>query len=751
MFSYVLPFFLGVLAVQQLPSLPSLSILLVLSIIPAGFAYYRYWRIVIFLLGVIWAIVFSLLRLSDRLPLSLQGQLIAIEGRVTGLPDYDDRKVKFDFLVTKPVEDFPKKIRLSWYFPKEIIKTNQTWALTVKLKRPHGLFNPHGFDYEKWLFTQNIGATGYIRSKPKPELLRLENTGVTVDEVRQFIADQLDRLLVNSDNKGIIKALTIGDKKDLSEHQWAIFRDTGTVHLLAISGLHIGLVSGFMYVLMWRVGGWVRLVSPQSSAAVSAMLIALLYAALAGFSLPTQRSLIMLVVAMVTLIYQRKVTVLTTLSLAVLAVLMVDPLVVLSASFWLSFAAVIIIVYSLAGRLGKINVWVSTTKVHCITALGLSPLLLFYFQQVSIISPVANFIAVPVVSFVIVPLCLLAVMLMPVSLVVTAKLLFLIDELLQWLEFILSKMAVLPYATMSLPSPSVFSVLTAVLGILILLAPRGLPVRWLGFVFLLPMIFMGTEKISQKEFRLTLLDVGQGLSAVIETAEHVLVFDTGAKYSSQYDMGSAVITPYLKRNQINVVDLLVVSHADNDHIGGTASVLEQNHVKKILTSDLNPLVFDLPVLCESGQHWQWDHVQFDILSPEVGALSGENNNSCVLKVTSLYGSVLLTGDIEKSAETWLVENQGVLLDSDVMIAPHHGSKSSSSTIFLQQVSPDIVLIPSGYQNKFKFPHTEVTQRYDEMKALWRTTADEGALIVNIRPQGILLNSSRESQSKYWNN
>jgi competence protein ComEC len=505
-----------------------------------------------------------------------------------------------------------------------------------------------------------------------------------------------------------------------------------------------------MYFLVLQISIKLSTVSPQKYAAIAALLLALFYSALAGFSLPTQRSLMMLIIAMIALVWQRKITASNTVSLTLFTVLIVDPLAVLSIGFWLSFLAVIVIIYSLAGRLGRIGYWHSAIKIHCVTAIGLAPLLIYSFQQISVISPIANFISVPVISFFVVPLCLLSVVFMFISPFITEQCLTVVDTLLQGLNVILLIMADLPYAALNTGKASIFTIPLTLLAVLILIAPKGLPARWLGLVFLIPSFFVNDEKPKQGEITTTLLDVGQGLSAVIETANHVLVFDAGAKYSNKFNMGDAVVIPFLESKGIEVVDTLLISHGDNDHSGGALSIIKQKNVSKILTSVPNLFEQYSPMFCLRGQTWEWDQVRFEILSPTEDFIKGENNNSCVLKVSSIYGTLLFTGDIEKSAEDWLVTNSANQLESDILIAPHHGSKTSSSVYFLQQVSPKTILIPAGYRNRYFFPHQEIVERYKKLSIPWISTADKGAVVVKMKHNSILVHSIRDDQSKYWN-
>lgn len=751
MLTLVLSFVAGILLVQQWQALPEISWILVAVLFSMGLAFFRYWRLLCFFMGLLWAVGFATNRLSNNLPESLQGKSLVVEGRVVGLPRYDEKKVRFDFVILKPSINFPEKIRLSWYFPKQAIKSGQRWRLTVKLKKPHGRFNPKSFDYERWLLVQNIGATGYVKNKPLPQLLGSKPVWQNFDSLRQSIAEHLSLFIKDSHYSGIIKALTIGERSEISHQQWEVFRHTGTIHLLAISGLHIGLIFGLIYYLVRFIAVRCYVSSPQVVATIFAIMAAIFYAAMAGFSIPTQRALIMLLVAMTAVIWQRNILPYHTLLLALLVVLIFDPLAVLLAGFWLSFLAVAVIIYGLAGRIGKPNYWESTIKINGMTAAGLVPILLYYFQQFSIISPLANFLIIPVISLLVVPLCLIAVLVMLWLPALAQQLFILVDQILRGVWLVLSVMADMPYATVFIPMIPFYVVLIAMLGFFILLLPRGLPARWLGLVLLLPLLFVKDKKPELGEMTMTLLDVGQGLSAVIETSEHVLVFDTGAKYSKHYDMGMAVVIPFLQSKGIDSVDTLLISHGDNDHKGGAESVIKQIQVKKILTSVPNDFNQFNQIRCQTGQSWIWDQVRFDILSPKADFMLKENNNSCVLKVTSKLGSILLTGDIEKQAEDWLLKNMAQQLPSHIMIAPHHGSNTSSSSMFLKQVQPEVILISAGYRNRFSFPDKKVLQRYSEINARVLNTADEGALVVQMKAPVYEINSSRLKQSKYWNN
>jgi competence protein ComEC len=747
-----LSFLAGLLVVQQFSILPGSLWPITVAVAAGILTGLRYWRWLFFGLGLLWAVVFAMIRLADRLPVDLEGSDIPVKGFIVDLPDQNESRTSFDFRVTGSIPHLPSKLRLSWYYPDQPIKAGQQWSFTVKLKRPHGSLNPGGFDYERQLFTEGVGATGYVRPSPKPALLGRESAWDSIPVWRQSITDRLSLIAGDRPNLALIKALTIGDGSGISQHQWDVFRKTGTTHLVVISGSHVGLIAGLVYFLVLKLWARTGLLawSPQRVAAVAGMLTAVFYAGLAGFSVPTQRSVVMLTVVMLAVFLQRNTRPFNTLAVALFAVLAFDPLAALSAGFWLSFLAVSLIIYTVAGRLGHPGYLLEMIKINWATSVGLSPLLLFFFQQVSLISPLANFIAVPVISLLAVPVALLGVLLMYSMPLLAGWLFFAVDSVLQGLWWLLSNLAELPIATINQAQPSVWALVYTLPGILLLLAPVGMPARWLSLVMFLPLVFTTIKKPEQGAINLTLLDVGQGLSIVVQTANHWLVYDTGAKFSAESDMGQSVLLPFLRQQGAGKVDVLIISHGDNDHIGGAVSLLRGIPTIQVLTSAPQLLSDYAPVSCKAGQSWDWDKVSFTLLSPQQ-AFASENDNSCVLKIQSEQGVVLLTSDIEAAAESWLVATYGNKLKADVLIAPHHGSKTSSTLKFLQAVQPKYILIPAGYRSQFGHPHHEVLQRYQQINAQWKNTADSGAITLSVQDGSWAVQSLRDTDGKYWNN
>ena len=748
---------MGIMSVQFLKTLPTTpQLILAFALLLLSLKWTR--CLAYCLLGFIWASIYASSISDDRLQAALEGQEILITGQVVELPTTESRSVRFLFSVEtaslgNDEVSFPRKMRLSWYGKGKTVRSGERWQLLVKLKRPHGLANPHGFDYEKWLFQQHIGATGYIRNSKKNKRIE-ESPRISMGNARESLKDYLDASLIDSPNVGVIKALVLGDRSGITTRQWEVFRHTGTSHLIAISGLHIGLVSALIFALV----RWIVLRIPRVShhalrfALIASVMAAGLYSALAGFSIPTQRALIMLSVVIGGVLLQRHYKPTHIISVALMAVLIYDPLALMSAGFWLSFGAVGVILYSVVGRLNRPSAIRQLFQIQWWVSIGLMPLVLYFFQQVSLVAPLANLLAVPFVSMLVVPLLMIAIPISGLSQLLGVKSLQLVDGLVGILLGFLEQLASVEFSYLSIPSVSMGSCVLAMVGVTLMMLPKGLLPRPLACFLFIPLFFpVKPNSLNQAEYELVLLDVGQGLSTVIHTANHTLVFDTGAKYSDKSDMALNVLIPYLKGKQISFVDTLIVSHGDNDHAGGVDTLLSAMKVGNVLTSVPTKLVGANPQACVEGLAWIWDGVQFQFLSPSKFNLFKGNNASCVLKISSINGSVLLTGDIEKHVERSLLQYSANKLKADVLIAPHHGSKTSSTQGFIEAVRPDYVLFPVGYRNRFGFPKQEVLKRYKDMNVKTLDSANDGALSVKfLQNKELNINTYRESSAMFWN-
>lgn len=477
----------------------------------------------------------------------------------------------------------------------------------------------------------------------------------------------------------------------------------------------------------WFPGLCLRLAAPRA-AALAALGSAWLYALLAGLSLPTERAVIMLSVAMAAVLFGRTAKPSSALALALLAVLVAKPFSVGSAGYWLSFGAVACLLYVLTGRVAKIRGWRTWLGIQAALLVALAPLTLAWFEQMSLAAPLANTVLIPLFG-VLVPAVLLGVLLLPVPWL-GAHLLLACAWVLAWLYRGLEALSQLPYASLHASGASVPAVALAFAGAAVLLMPRGLPARWLGLVLCVPLLLPGRTELPRGVAQLTLLDVGQGLAVAIRTRRHAALFDTGPAYRGGFDAGRSVVVPYFRWAHVHRIDRLIVSHNDRDHRGGLAAVLRRLGVSCLQDAQFTNL-------CRAGQHWRWDGVRFCILHPaRRKRWHSDNNASCVLRVATGGHSALLTADIEAPAEQALVERAAPLLSADVLVVPHHGSDSSSTAPFIAAVNPRWALISCGHDNQWGFPKADVVARYRAAGAHVETTARRGALRVRLSPDGV---------------
>jgi len=764
----VLAFLAGILLVQQMAALPSLAwAWLLLPLMFVAWRWPRFGLPMLFLLaGVLWVTLRAGSLLADRLPTELEGVDLRVEGRIADLPVASERGLRFAFDIERawhgdqPVA-VPRTVQLSIYGATPTLLVGDVWAFTVRLKRPHGFQNPGGFDYEAYLFQLRVRATGYLREREPYRLIAPLGSfadgvlpGYRLNRVRQALSGRIQALLPDNPFAPMITAFANGDDDAIPDDQWQVLTRTGTGHLIAISGMNIGLVAGLVFLAvrwLWSLPGvTVLLVPAPLMAAAAALLAALGYTALAGFAIPTQRALVMLCVALGGVFLRRRTAPSVLLAAALLAVLLVDPLAVMSPGFWLSFAAVAVILYVVSGvdTKGWKERLIAWGRLQWAIAAGLLPLLLFLFQQVSLSGPFANLLAIPVVELVVIPATLLGVVgsfLLPDSLAAWPFLLAAKAMAILWP--LLEQLARIEGAQWSQHNPPLWTLGAALVGVLLLLAPRGVPARWLGLVWLLPMFLVRPTSPAPGEVRVTLLDVGQGLAVVAQTAGHTLVYDTGARLSARFDAGRAVLVPYLRQAGVGRVDTLVVSHGDNDHIGGSASLLAAMPVTRVLSSVPERLAN--AEACRSRQGWEWDGVHFEMLHPDRDSPFTGNNLSCVLRIVSPYGRVLLTGDIAAKAERAILLERAGQLAAEVLVVPHHGSKSSSTESFLDTVRPRVALLPVGYRNRYHHPHPAIVARYVERGIALEDSATAGAISLRLEAAGLPIERYRATHRRYW--
>ena len=739
--------------------------------------------------GFYWAAGWAAMVLADSLPAALEGRNLQLQGIVADLPYRFEGGTRFQFAVEaahldgQPVA-VPPNLMLGWYQGGNVA-AGERWRLTVRLQRPHGNANPQGFDYELWLLEQRIRATGYVREDGVAgENQRLEpfvwRFGTVIAAAREWLRQRIYAALPDAHYAGVLVALVLGDQRAISQSDWTLFNQTGVGHLMSISGLHITMVAGLFAALanfLWRRSfftraQWPLLLPAQKVAALAAALMALLYVALTGFGVPAQRTLIMLTVVALALWFDRISSVSHVLCAALAVVLLFDPWAVMWPGFWLSFGAVALILYASVGRVaarlgqGRTGgaLWRelrAAAHTQYIVTLGLLPLSLLLFSQYSLVSPLANALAIPVVSFIVTPLALLgSIAPAPFG----GWLLTWAHGVLEWLIRILGKFSA--FAVWSAPQPEWWMFLLALAGVLWLLAPRGWPARWLGALLSLPLLLNRPATPSAGQFWVTAFDVGQGTAVLVETAGHRLLYDSGPQYSLTSDGGNRVILPYLKTRGVKELNEMIISHRDNDHAGGALSILQSMPVASVRTSleANNPVVLaakgasaqQTPANrhqpCFAGQAWEWDGVRFDMLHPAADSYARtdlkSNARSCTLKISSPAGSILLPGDIEAAQEQQLLQTQAAHLPVTVLLVPHHGSGTSSTLAFLQTLQPQIALFQVGHRNRYHHPKPEVFARYRELGIQrWRTD-EQGALELQFGPQ-LTISAYRQTHQRYW--
>jgi len=737
----------------------------------------------LFLAGVVWHLEWAYTGLNKRLPESLEGTTLEVEGIVTGLPERSLIAQQFQFQILQgPTSFSPRKIVLN-YYGDAVIQPGQYWRFAVRLNRVHGFSNPGGFDYEGWLFQQGISARGYVRNSPAKQLLDAPRIGfraaalVQLHSLRYSLKVKLEEVLEGAPYGGLLIALILGDRSAVSQDNWQLFTATGSNHLFVISGLHIGMITGFV---LWvalsagKIAGIGRYLPAQKFAALFALVAGFVYALLAGFSLPTQRAFIMIAVLICSLFWNTRYPMSFRLVVALLAVLLLNPLAASSSGFWLSFTAVgALLAFADSSRSPPLNEESGRTyretlinvvpvfvRPQIIVFVALAVPLIFFTQQLSLIAPLVNIIAIPLVGFLVVPLCFIALLLSYLHLPTAAVLLAIAHEIVHWLLSLMSLLVSWGSGIVQLHIPQLTSVQLFALSIaaLLLLMPTGVCRKSLALPLLLCILpmpsWLSTEGEKVDALRLLVVDVGQGLAVIVQTKNHTLLYDTGANLSPDFNIGSAVLVPTLRAFKISALDAVVVSHADNDHAGGLRGV-EGNIPIRNLISNRQGLRSDLPLsLCSATNDWNWDGVEFRFLKTGLDSPS-ENNSSCVLQIRSGAVSILLPGDIERQAELELALRYGSDLASTVLLAPHHGSSSSSSYAFLKRVEPRYVVFSAGYRNSFGHPHERVLERYAEFSSETFFTFESGMISFEFSEVGVQqgkianIHKYREQKSRYW--
>lgn len=753
--------------------------------------------------------------IAQNLAPDYEGQDIHITGIVTSMPQPSDSGLRFRFApesaaIKGQIIQLPPLIDLSWYanspdfnfsnsspppytqadsnHPLSQLRAGQRWQMTVRLKAPHGLRNPHGFDYELWLWEQGVQATGYIRAgkrDPPPTLLastykhpielmrhavrdaiylRLKEPAASLDTPLIVSTEEQKVRALKSRVAGIIAALVVGDQRAIHQMDWDSFRTTGVAHLMSISGLHITIFAWLAALLIGYI--WRRhrvlcqFLSTPNAALIGGVILASAYAAFSGWGIPAQRTILMLIsVSLLRLCGLRWPWPYVWLLAGVL-VLMLDPWALLQAGFWLSFTAIGILLLvnqkheqatvaqNLTTRLVRQKIGAQAQQMlqaQWVITLGLTPVTLLLFGQVSLVSLFANAIAIPWLTLVIMPLPMLGVI---------APFLWDISAItVEWLVIYLAWLNSWPIVTFNAAIPPLWTSILGVVGGLLIVMRLPLPLRGLGIPLILAVLLWKPTRPITGEFEVMAADIGQGNAVIVRTQSHTLLYDAGPRYGGSNDAGSSVLIPLLDALN-SAPDLLMLSHNDADHAGGAPSILQNYPATELIGSlheaDFLPLQRPLAQRCSAGQKWLWDGVLFEILHPKISAYetaAKSNALSCVLRISSASQSALLVGDIGIAQEAELVR-QNVDLSATFLLMPHHGSQTSSSSIFLKAVQPRFAFAQTGYKNRYKHPAKQVTQRYlandirifDSPKCgagIWRSAMPETVIC------------HRESEQRYW--
>lgn len=700
--------------------------------------------------------------LAQQLPGDWERRDVVISGRIAEMPVHETRRTRFLFAVDdrddQPAPLRGRQLRLAWYnddpLPRQVLRAGQRWRFAARVRAPRGLRNPGGADTEKYALMQGIAATGYLRD---PAAARLLSPASGLEAWRETVSERIAKTVPAASSR-FLRALALGDTRGLSERDWEILRANGLTHLIAISGFHVGLVAGASALLarglwwLWPVLG--RRCPRPMAAAVAATLGAFAYTAVAGFALPTVRTWLMIALIAAVRIARRRSRSPDILALAAIVVLLIDPLAVLGAGFWLSFLGVAWLLWCLPqgeqtrGIAADARAFVSAQGV---ATLGLLPLCASLFGQASLAGPGANLVAVPIWSLIVVPLALAGTAMDAIRAGLGLPFWRLATQCFDAIWPLFERLAASPLALWWLPEAAWFALPLALIGAFWLLLPRGVPGKWLALLLWLPLLWPDRRLPAAGEVDISVIDVGQGLSLLVRTAHHRLLYDAGPAVRDGFDAGERAVVPALHAWGVQRLDAVVVSHADNDHVGGLDAV------RRVFPAGPGwaPEGAQVPETrpCVAGQQWQWDGVRFRFLHPPRDFPYLGNEASCVLRIDSDHGTALLTGDIGEVIERRLVQRAASegedALRADVVVVAHHGSAGSSDPAFVAATGARYALVSSGHGNRFGHPKPAVLQRWRDAGAEPYDTAREGAVRVGFHRDGIRIERRRRSDPRLW--
>lgn len=739
----ILALIVGLLSLRAVPELPSGGLLGVGLLLALLLLYRRWYYLALALLGLCWACLSAQWALADRLAPDLDGRTVWLEGVVVDLPQWpllagQPPTVRFELTAAQSRRaQLPKRLRLSWRAPPEQVKAGERWRLAVRLKRPDGLLNAHGFDYQAWLLAKRIGATGSVKAGQRLA------PGQGLHHWREQVRERLQRY-APAQAQAVMAALVLGDGSALQPEQWQTLQATGTVHLMVISGQHISLIAAVVYAaVFWlmRLGCWPQRLPWLPVACLLSMSAALAYGAFAGFAVPVQRACIMVLVALLWRWRFQSLSVWTAYLTALCLVLVHEPLVVLQAGFWLSFTAVAALILAFSARLGAWRWWHMLLRTQWVAAIGLAPFLLALNLPVSLLGPVANIFAVPWLSLLALPLTLLGTLLLPWPSAAV--------WLLSVAGWCLDTMfAVLAWFAQGWPAwqgaaVGVSGLLLALFGVLCFLLPRPVLPLGAGLVLCLPLIYPQSESVADGQAQVWVLDVGQGQAVWIKTAQHSLLYDAGP-FIAGFNSGERVVLPVLRGFAQTELDVLLLSHADADHAGGAQAVLDALSVTQVISGQPAEHPAEFAAQACSEQQWHWDGVWF--WRWQWPQAQDSNQHSCVLLIAAQGERLLLTGDLDAAGEAALLASWP-WLKVDWLVAGHHGSRTSSSRRFLQAIAPHSAVISRGKHNSYGHPHPQVLANLQgQQVAIYDTALDKA---VRIDLGAYVPPWTMAQQSRFW--
>ncbi len=735
---YSLALLLGVCLAQQLNSFPTKNSIFFIALVAFStvILLHRFSFLSLLAWSIFagaWSMIVASNYLDHRFDTANDGDDLRLQLQVVSLPVSMQDGIRFDAKALHSKQFSHGMLRISWYEEKSSVKTGEILDVTVRLRAPRGVRNPGGFDFERYALTRDLLAVGYVR---QVHARTSDTQNASLLAFRARISEKIQLAVADPQLAGFIKALAVGDQRNLEDQEWDVLRATGTGHLISISGLHLGMLAAIgvmfarlLFFFLPRLGLLLPRIIFESSLA---LVFALAYSLAAGFEIPVLRSLLMIICVLLARLWRRSTSPWAGLSTACSILLLWDPRIVLGASFWLSFGGVFWLTYILHEPNQNWRAWLKALiKMQFILGLALLPLGVWFFAQSSTVAPLTNLIAIPWVNFFVVPVALLGVAANLIAPTIATALFALSAVILQPLWIFLQWCAQWDFALFYFSKPTIGAILFSCAGVLTLNLPRGLWFRYLGLFFFLPLFSSPANQIQNGEVRITMLDVGQGSAFLVRTANHSMQYDAGPKFRSGLDSGESVVVPALRALGLSRIDHLVISHGDNDHAGGANAVRAALLPKRALSGHVDPEF----VRCETGQKWRWDEVDFEVLHPPQYFPDLGNDSSCVVQIRNASGAILMTGDISDTIEARLVEEYGEKLQSNVMLVPHHGSHSASSDLLIEAVKPTHALISAGYRSRFGHPAASVVARYKNHRVKIIESAIQGASTLKLKADG----------------